>query len=363
MSEIDQLRAFIKDEFTNTNSIIESVEKKVTEVVKQVDVHTTRINQLEDFSVADNRRLNTMEYQIELLNQDRLRNNLRLTGLPPIAYERVDNTVMQIIKVLNINLFPSEFTAYSDNKNYCIIVAFDHLSHKRQFMDTLRQRNQLLVEEVFPSIRSNEKIFCNDQLTPYFSQLFRRAWEAKKAKQIHSASSIGGRVKIRTKPNGNLITIESIEHLNEIISSNTSMETTTDHNNGSPRSDQPQQQNLNSQISQENPPIAHNSTISTEPPQSNRNSVAQQSTTDLNTRRPLAHNSASNRENQWSQLRNKTNPRHQHHNRQNYRNQHQDNRRALSVSPNQYHQRNNWSKGQRFDSNQYNRFSHRNNRS
>lgn len=196
-------------------------------------------------------------------------------------------------------------------------------------------------------------------INPYFSQLFRGAWEAKNAKQIHSASSLGGRVKIRTKQNGNLITVESIEHLNEIISANTSMKTSTDHNNGSPRPDQQQQQNLNSQISQANPPIANNSSISTEPPQNNRNSVAQQSTIKFNSRHPPPHTTAPNRENQWSQLRNKTNHRHQHHSRPNYRNQHQDNRRAISASPNQNHQYNN-SKGQRSDSNQYNRFSHRN---
>lgn len=106
MSEIDELRKFIKDEFTNTNSIVESVEKKFCDIVKQVDNNNTRINKLEDYAAADNHRLDKLEYQIELMNQDRLRNDLRLTGLPPVAFERVESAVMQIINVLKLNLAP-----------------------------------------------------------------------------------------------------------------------------------------------------------------------------------------------------------------------------------------------------------------
>lgn len=104
---------------------------------------------------------------------------------------------MKIIDVLKLELLPSDFVAYSDRNQASIILTFDHQAHKRLFMSALRQRNELLVEEIFTSIRSNSKIYCIDQLTPYFASLFQKACDAKKQKLIYSASSLGDRIKIR----------------------------------------------------------------------------------------------------------------------------------------------------------------------
>lgn len=364
MSEMDELRKFIKDEFTNTNSIVESVEKKVCDIVKQVDHNNTRINKLEDYSAADNHRLDKLEYQIELMNQDRLRNNLRLTGLPPAAFERVESAVMQIINVLKLNLVPSEFTAYADQSKYSIIVSFDHQTHKRLFMNALRQRKTLLVEEVFPSTQSNSKIYCNDQLTPYFSKLFQSAWQAKREKQIHSASSTGGRIKIRKNENSKLITVESIQHLTEIIadtSDSSTMETSNANSNGSPRSSQPQQINQNSKNTEASSPAANISHNSAPPPNRDRNSAPHQTTNfRSHSRYPTSNATAPNRENQWNQLHSKHNGRSNHNIKPNYRRQHQDHRRDISISPNQNQPPHKFAGANRSESYQTGRYRHRN---
>lgn len=196
-ADLDQKQSIIKDEFANTNSKIESVNKIISEIKSDVDGHGARISQLESYTTADNHRFDAISLQIEILKQDRLRNNLRLTGLPPVAFDNTINTVMKIIDVLKLELLPSDFVAYSDRNQASIILTFDHQAHKRLFMSALRQRNELLVEEIFTSIRSNSKIYCIDQLTPYFASLFQKAWDAKKQKLIYSASSLGDRIKIR----------------------------------------------------------------------------------------------------------------------------------------------------------------------
>lgn len=97
MADIETIRATIKEEFekintefkkefTNTNAKIDSIDEKVINVNTTIEVHNTRISTLEDYAAADNRRIDKLTHQIEILKQDRLKNNVRLTGMPADAF-------------------------------------------------------------------------------------------------------------------------------------------------------------------------------------------------------------------------------------------------------------------------------------
>lgn len=239
MSDIEKIIASMQSEFAKTNSKIDGIQTtlgdKISSICDDVTKQSQRIGLLEGYTASDGRRIDALSYQIEVLKQDRLRNNIRLSGLPPVAYEKIVDTVMKTIKVLNLNLLPSDFVAYADRSHSAIIVAFENLSHKRYFIDTLRQRKGLLIEEILNE-KSDAKLVCNDQLTPFFAQLFHKAWQAKRDGLIYAASSLGGRIKIRKNESSKFILVESEMHLGEIIASSeesTSAELYANNNNGS----------------------------------------------------------------------------------------------------------------------------------
>lgn len=123
MSEFEKMQDIIKHEFANTNSKIETIQstldQKINDIHSEVGVHNERIKKLEDYAATDSHRIDALSYQIETLKQDRLRNNLRLTGLPPPAFENTRDTIMKIVTVLQLDLLPSDFIAYNDrNKSF-----------------------------------------------------------------------------------------------------------------------------------------------------------------------------------------------------------------------------------------------------
>lgn len=195
--------------------------------------------------------VNYIEIQLEILKQDRLRNNIRLTGLPPQAFVNPTDTVIRIINTVQMNLLPSDFVAYSDRKKSSIIITFDKHSHKRHFMDLMRKRKTLLVEEIL-QVQSKSPVYCNDHLTQYFSAIFQKAWIAKKNKQLFSASSLGGRIKVRKFENSNLVIVETESQLCDIIGVSHLDESSPNRNMDSPNSlsnaQEPQKQQQSEQL-------------------------------------------------------------------------------------------------------------------
>lgn len=223
MADNEKLIELIEKKFTETNKNIESIQTQIqTDMMnfrESLDNHKNRIENIESDLKANgvSNRIDDICLQIELLKQERLRNNIRLTGLPPNAFDDPIHTVMSIDNLLELDLIPSDFTAYTDRHKSSLIVSFASHAHKRLLVNLLHQRKSLLVEEIFPSIKSNSNIYANDQLTPYFAKLFQAAWKAKKDGLIHSASSLGGRIKVKLHETSQPIVIETEDQLNDIM--------------------------------------------------------------------------------------------------------------------------------------------------
>lgn len=223
MENIDQVLQLIEKKFDETNKKIESIQTTLQTDIATIHTdlgqHNDRITSIErDLrSIKESSQIDELKIQIETLKQDRLRNNVRLTGLPPIAFDDPIDTVFGIDSILQLGLIPSDFTAYADRNKSSLIISFGSHSLKRTFMNSLQQRKSLLAEEVFPTLQSNSNIYANDQLTPYFAKLFQAAWQAKKDGQIFSASSLGGRIKVKKCENSPAIIVDTEQQLNEVI--------------------------------------------------------------------------------------------------------------------------------------------------
>lgn len=198
---IKVVREALKEELAETNSKISTIQNTLNADIKNirenVSDHDKRLKKVEKTTSNNNNEIASLTTQIELLKQDRLRNNLRFTGLPQEAFANPIKTFLQISNALQLSLIPSDFTAYGDRNKSSIIVTYYSNTHKRLVMDKMREKKSLLVEEVFPGIKSNSQVYANDHLTPHFAKLFQLAWNAKKNGELFSASSIGGRIKIR----------------------------------------------------------------------------------------------------------------------------------------------------------------------
>lgn len=231
MSDFNKLETLIQEQFANTNTKIESIQSsldgKINTLQTNVDKHSERITQLETYAAQDSHRFDIMEHQIQICKQHRLRNNIRLTGLPTQACEKAVDTVMKIISLLQVSLVPSDFIAYTDRNRSSIIVAFESYSFKRYFTDALRKMKGLSVEQILGT-KTNSKLSCNDQLTPYFADLLKIALNARKDEQLHAVSSLGGQIKVRKIAASNFVVIQSIAHLNEIIQSEVNIAPTSE---------------------------------------------------------------------------------------------------------------------------------------
>lgn len=224
MTENTDLVKLINDKFTETNGKLSSIQATLTEDIaairEKVDSSSSRIDRVEEDLRSiknDANALNDLRMDIEMLKQDRLRNNLRLTGLPQQAFENPNSTIIQIEAVLKLGLIPSDFVAYADRHGTSLILSFGNYAHKRLFTNELQRRRGLLVEEVFPTIKSNSAVYANDQLTPYYAKLFQIAWQAKKNGSLHSASSLGGRIKVKVSESSQIVVIETEQQINDLL--------------------------------------------------------------------------------------------------------------------------------------------------
>lgn len=234
----NQLIKLIESKFAETNKNNESIkstfQNEIADIQSNITSHTNRIDAIVNDinALRSDNQLDEIRLQLELIKQDRLRNNLRLTGLPPVAFEDPVDTIMQIESVLKIGLIISDFTAYADRHKSSLIVSFSSFTFKRMFTNELHRRKSLLVEEVFPSLKSNSNIYSNDQLTPYFAKLFQTAWQAKKDGLIHSASSLGGRIKVKLNESSQPISIETEQQLNDLLNNKQPNTALTQQQNG-----------------------------------------------------------------------------------------------------------------------------------
>lgn len=247
--DLDAIRSIFKDEIATlrediatTNTQIEairsSIDDKVNTIQSNVKRQNERIDRLEAYSAKDNSRIAKLDERINELQQSQLRNNIRLTGLPPKAYADTKATAMSIFGLLQLRIIPSDFDAYADSKKSSMIIAFANYLHKRQVMQSLRDRKQLLVEEVIKGVKTDAKVYCNDQLSPYYAKLFQRAWRAKVDKVIYSASSLGGRIKIKRTKECEAKIVRTDFELDLIIGGVTPLESNMNSSDGS--SDSPQ---------------------------------------------------------------------------------------------------------------------------
>lgn len=138
-----------------TNANIENLKTALTADVEKlrsdVKSHDDRLITVESALKSDkhNNKIEELELEVEILKQDRLRNGIRLTGLPQVSYNEPDDAILRIAETLQIDVIPSDYMAYVDKNRTAVILSFNAHTMKRYFMDAMRSKKSLFVEELY----------------------------------------------------------------------------------------------------------------------------------------------------------------------------------------------------------------------
>lgn len=208
---------------------LEEIKKSIvdsnTETQTKVDEITRRVDTIDDTQHQHTEKIKMLEINFEILKQDQLKNNVCVSGVPPAMIKQPNNTmqlVTSIAKSLKVELNVSQFSSYAVANNKFIIIHFYNLKHKQMLLNKIRIKKSLMVEEVFSGTQSNSQIYLNDHLTPYFNNLYIIARNAKKQEKLSSASSYGGKIRVRKTENDVPSVITNESQLRSIIDDDTS---------------------------------------------------------------------------------------------------------------------------------------------
>lgn len=242
--DIDELTQKIATHTKTTNKKITDLNVRVDHIASSSETNTECIEQLET--------------NIEILKQNQLKNNICISGIPVDIVQSMDTAeiIVTIADVLGMQLNRSNFNAYTVANSKFIIVHMFNIKEKLALVSIVREKKSLLAEEVFGQTQSNNRIFLNDHLTPYFNRLFVLARKAKAEGILASVTSYGGKIKIRKSNNDIPIIIYTEKQLQECIgvdgdisSISLNSDSVMETNNSTPDNSKTQTKNSNTQKS------------------------------------------------------------------------------------------------------------------
>lgn len=164
------------------------------EIVQGLSNDIDHINNRNDHS---DDRIARLEAAIESNKQERLKNNIRISGLMATNEMQPMEVASKVFSALKLNINNSAFHAYSTRGKAFIIIAFHTFTTKMMVISAMRKKKSLLCEEIFPGQASNGRVFINDHLSDHNANLLNVAWRAKKEGKLFFVSSNGGKIRVK----------------------------------------------------------------------------------------------------------------------------------------------------------------------
>lgn len=200
---------------------IEGVNSKLTDYQTKTKEEIDRLHEtVEIINVTSNEqgeRIAKLEGELEMLKQEKIKNNIRITGLPKEWDGNAVSLVIKMCKLVGLKYSNDDFHAYASSNGQFVIASFHNHAYKSKFLNKCKLRKSIMVEEILRNFKSNSQLYVNDHLTPYFSNLFTIAWRAKKEGKLASASSVGGKVRVKKLPDDIPVLITNQAQLEIII--------------------------------------------------------------------------------------------------------------------------------------------------
>lgn len=206
---------------TSTKQDITDIKNQITEYHEE---HSTKILKIEAevngvrSKLSENsEKIMALETTIEALKQDKLKNNVCISGMPDGWDGNSSKFVVAIGSALGITLTEANFYAYATFNGKFVIASFYNYADKELTLSKLRIKKSLMAEEVFPNLKSNNRININEHLTPFNSSLFLLARKARQVGKLATVSSHGGRIRVKKLAQDMPVIVHSKNQLDSII--------------------------------------------------------------------------------------------------------------------------------------------------
>lgn len=205
-----------------------ATKQDITEIKNQIsayhDEHSAKISKIEaeltdvvSIISENSDKINELECTIEMLKQDKLKNNVCISGMPSGWDGNSTNFIMAMGTKLGLELVESNFNSYTTFNGKFIVASFYNFADKERLLGKMRIKKSLMAEEIVPNLRSNNRININEHLTPFNSGLFAMARRAKHEGKLATATSYGGRIRVKKHAEDMPVIIHSKTQLESII--------------------------------------------------------------------------------------------------------------------------------------------------
>lgn len=197
---LDDLSRLIQNCASKTD--IDDIKAHISHYKADTDMQLKKLNTQAmhntNLALTNADRIDELEASVEMLKQEQLKNNICVSGVPPILLNdtNTNDAIVKIAHALGLTYNATQFSSYAVAQNKFIIVHFYNMKYKLQLLGKIRAKKSLMVEEVF-NMQSNSQIYLNDHLTPYFNKLYLIARNAKKEGTLASTTSYGGKIRAR----------------------------------------------------------------------------------------------------------------------------------------------------------------------
>lgn len=169
-------------------------------------------------------RIDSLIESLDNLEQYSRKNSLEIHGIPENIYTSTEEVVLKVAEAVNVPVAAEDIEISHKlrrrNGMKPIIVKFCSHKVKSRLYKERTKLKSVKISDLYPSYASaatkQNRIFINENLTPYRADLVRQANDMKADGLLSSVWTLDGKVFVKTSPSGNPVRIYSEDDLDEL---------------------------------------------------------------------------------------------------------------------------------------------------
>lgn len=195
--------------------------RKVTRIEKE---NKTLKKQNEEL----NTRLEVVENEINMQQQQRIKDYITIHGIPHKSNENLKAVIIETVKATRTNITEENIlscrrmTTPNTTKTAIIVAKLDKYETKTIIQQNFKNNGPITMKQITPNINpafEARLIYINDYLTNHTRQLYELAKQLKKKYKLRYAWTKDGKVFIRKNENSRILRIKNISD-QEVIEEN-----------------------------------------------------------------------------------------------------------------------------------------------
>jgi hypothetical protein len=185
-----------------------------TKILENIQVMMNNLSDRIDGIMGDNStlndRLSDLETQLNVLEQNTLKNTVEIHGIPILNGEVPSAIVCKIGLALGIRIEASDIeSSYRIGKvrqnslnNPPLVVKFARINLADEFVKSRRVKRNLSLSDLDLGISSDKQVYVNESLSPHYRKLFNLAKDLKRNGKLKYLWVRGGRLYARKSDGG-----------------------------------------------------------------------------------------------------------------------------------------------------------------